>query len=328
MAIPAPDPIRCPICRDSETSDPYPNARGPARRWPLARCGSCGLVFQRRAPTDAELEEGYRTAYGEPQRRFGGPLERLIELFRRARLRLAKRLLPPGGSVLDVGCGRGLFLRLLRAHGYQVRGTEYSAATARNADPGIAIDVGDVTPGRYPDASFDLISIWHVLEHLRHPDVTLAACALALKPGGALLLAVPNHGSAQARFGGEHWFHLDLPRHVFHFDAASLSRLLRSHGFEIERCRTGQFEMDPFGWVQTALNRLGFRHNALYDSLRNNAEVKRDLSFLQRALMLALLPLGMALAVPLSFAERPFGQAGTLILVARKPRAALQGRAA
>ena len=83
--------------------------------------------------------------------------------------------------------------------------------------------------------------------------------------------------------------------------------------------------MDPFGLLQTALNRLGLRHNALYDSLRNNDHDRRDLSALYRAAMLALFPLGMLVAVPVSAVLRMLGGAGTLIVVARKTGAPRRG---
>jgi 2-polyprenyl-3-methyl-5-hydroxy-6-metoxy-1,4-benzoquinol methylase len=308
----------CPICHTSEGALEFPDASGPASRWPLVRCPSCGLVRQRRVLSEAELADAYRTAYGAPRRRFGGPAEWGVRLLTRLRARTAARLLPPGGSVLDVGCGRALFLRLLQERGHRVRGTELSAATARNADPAVTVDVGELEPGRYADASFDLVTIWHVLEHLRAPDVALAASARALKPGGALYVAVPNYASVQARIGGERWFHLDLPRHLFHFTPETLRRLLAAAGFEIESLRTGQWEMDPFGLWQTLLNRAGFRHNALYDTLRNSPEDKRDLSAGYRAGMLLLAGPGLLLAGAACLVFRWIGRAGTLIVVARR----------
>ena len=323
--MPAEERRLCPICHLLDTTREFPEARGPARRHPLVRCMRCGLVFQERvdAPKDAKPERP--SLDGGSQNRFGRALERLIRLFRLSRVRLAMRLLPAGGQTLDIGCGRGLYLRMLKERGYQVRGAELSATTAGSVDPELPIDLGEVTPGRYADASFDLISLWHVLEHLPTPDVTLEACARALKPSGALLIAVPNYGSTQARFGGEQWFHLDLPRHIFQFTQPTLERLLAEHGFKIERWRSGQWEMDPFGLLQTFLNRLGLRHNALFDTLRNDAAVKRDLSGLYRAAMLLSFPLGMALATPLSLLFRLLGRAGTLIVVARKGEAEPRG---
>ncbi len=308
----------CPLCHTVDTVDEFAAVTGPARRFPLAQCLGCGLVLQKFLPVDEQLEIAQRGAYGEPGRRFRGSGELAVRLARLTRVRLAERLLPPGGRVLDVGCGRGLFLRLLGERGYRVRGTELSATTATHACPEVPIDFGDPRPGRYPDGHFDLVSIWHVLEHLRSPDATLAACFRSLRPGGSLLVAVPNYGSWQARFGGEHWFHLDLPRHLFQFSEGTLRSLLCQSGFAIDSIRTGQWEMDPFGLLQTVLNRIGLRHNALYDVLRNCEEDKRDLSVLYRCAMLALLPLG-AVAVVASAVLRLLGRAGTLVVIAHKP---------
>jgi SAM-dependent methyltransferase len=306
----------CPICHLSETALEFPEARGLARTYPLVRCRHCGLVFQERVGAHAETAVAASPINAGSQNRFGAALEMLIRLFRLSRVRLATGLMPEGGRTLDIGCGRALYLRMLKERGYQVRGTELAAAEP-NADPEVPIDMGEVRPGLYPDGSFDLISIWHVLEHLAAPDLTLEACARALKPGGALLIAVPNYGSTQARFGGEHWFHLDLPRHIFHFTQGTLERLLTHHGFRIERCRTGQWEMDPFGLLQTTLNRMGLRHNALFDTLRNDEEIKRDLSGFYRVAMLAAFPIGMLLAVPVSLFLRLMKRAGTLVVLAR-----------
>ena len=308
----------CPTCHTVDTVDELPAANGPARRFPLARCLGCELVLQKFLPTDEQLELAQRGAYGEPGRRFHWAGELAVRLGRLARVRLAERLLSPGGRVLDVGCGRGLFLRLLRDRGYQVRGTELSALTVTHARAGASIDSGDLRAGQYPDDHFDLVSIWHVLEHLRTPDKTLAVCFRSLRPGGSLLVAVPNYASVQARLGGEQWFHLDLPRHLFQFTEVTLRSLLCRSGFVIEELRTGQWEMDPFGLLQTLLNRIGLRRNALYDVLRNCEEDKRDLSPLYRCAMLALLPLGVV-AVVASAVLRLLGRAGSLIVIAHKP---------
>jgi SAM-dependent methyltransferase len=319
------DRVACIICHAQDVRRVFPAARGPARAFPLVQCNRCGLVFQEFARTLEELDDAQQDAYGQPQRRFTAPIELGVRLFCGARVRLARRHLPPGGRVLEVGCGRGLFLRMLHERGYEVRGTELSAATAANADPDMPVDVGELRPGMYDPRSFDLICIWHVLEHMRRPDVALHAAWEALVPGGALLMAVPNFASVQSRLGGELWFPLDLPRHIFHFTPNTLERLLRDSGFVLERCRTGQWEMDPFGLLQTALNRMGLRRNALYDTLRNNPAIKRDLSRSYRALLIALFPVGMFLAFPLSLAFRLAGRAGTLIAIARKPTDAAGG---
>ena len=318
MNAPAPEFLSCPICRVRDTEPRYADENALVRRHPLVACRRCGLVFQRDRPDAATLGDAHALAYGEPTRRFHPLVERGVRLFRRARVRQAERLLPPGGRVLDVGCGRGLFLALLAERGYRVRGTELSETTARNAYPGVPIDTGELAPGAYPSGSFDLVTIWHVLEHLRDPRAALEAAHEALAPGGHLVVAVPNFASAQARFGRADWFHLDLPRHLFHFTPDTLRRLLEDTGFAVDALTTGQWEMDPFGLAQTALNRAGLRPNGLYDTLRNQPEVRRDLGRAKRAGLLALFPLALGLALPFSLAFRLAGRAGTLRVLARR----------
>lgn len=296
----------------------FPAARGPAARWPLVLCARCALVYVRDPRSIEELDQAQQNAYGAPTQRFGAVLEGAVRAFRAARARLVQRLVPRGARILDVGCGRGLFLRLLRERGFEVRGTELSEATRRNAYADVPIDAGELTAASYPPGSFDLISIWHVLEHVRDPHATLDAAHQALAPNGVLLLAVPNFASWQARFGGERWFHLDLPRHLWQFTPTTLRALLTQHGFHVERLRTGQWEMDPYGWVQTLLNRAGFRHNALYDTLRSNPADKADLSLPYRTLQLLLFPLLLPAAFALASLARAVGRAGTVIAVARR----------
>lgn len=134
------DAPRC--CERPDPRPAYPRATGPAARWPLARCANCQQVYLRDPRSLAELDEAQENAYGAPTRRFGGPIEFAIRGFRSARVRLARRWMPAGGAVLDVGCGRGLFLRLLAERGHVVRGTELSEATRRNAYPEVPVDPG------------------------------------------------------------------------------------------------------------------------------------------------------------------------------------------
>lgn len=312
-------PTACPVCGPSATQPAFPDAVGPAKDHPLVLCQTCGLAFLATLPEDDDVADAHSTFYGQPTRRFIAPIELGVHLFRRSRMRLAERFLPEtDGKVLDVGCGRGAFLQLLQQRGHDVRGTEYSAESAANALPGIQVDVGDLTTGLYADESFDLISIWHVLEHVRRPDEAIAACAAALKPGGALMIAVPNFDSIQARFGGEDWFHLDLPRHVYQFSPSNLQLLLEHHGLRVERTWTGSWEMDPFGLLQTAQNRLGRRRNAIYDTLRNHPVVREDLSGPHKALQLLTFALGVPPALVVSALCRLAGRGGTLLAVARK----------
>ncbi len=91
-----------------------------------------------------------------------------------------------------------------------------------------------------------------------------------LKPGGRLIVAVPNYSSLQARWAGPAWFHLDLPRHLYHFPLAGLRRLISDSGFAPRSEHHFSLRQNPFGWVQSALNKVaGLPRNGLYTLLKS-----------------------------------------------------------
>ncbi len=300
---------QCP-CGEGEQAPPapvFPHARGPAREHPLVRCAACGLVFLNEPPV--------RPTHDDPHR-FGPLAEAVVHSFRAARARFAARLAPPGGRVLDVGCGRGMFLEEMKRRGFAVRGTEASADLAAHAPAGIPVDSREFAPGSFEPGSFELVSIWHVLEHLPAPHLALRAAREVLVPGGTLVVAVPNFGSLQARCGGEHWQHLELPRHRFHFTPDTLRARLEAAGFRIERLRTGQWEMDPIGLLQSAWNRAGLPYNVLFDAARG----RRGAGW--RVALWVVLLVGGLPACLLCLCFRLAGRGGTIIAVARAPEAA------
>ena len=111
------------------------------------------------------------------------------------------------------------------------------------------IDDAQVAPG-----SVDVVTLWHVLEHLDVPALALERIGSWLRPGGGLLVGVPNLASLQARIGRERWFHLDVPRHRVHYTPAGLRALLRAHGFDVLETRHVLLEHNPFGMWQTLAN--------------------------------------------------------------------------
>jgi SAM-dependent methyltransferase len=177
-----------------------------------------------------------------------------------------------------------------------------------------------------PDASFNVITMWHVLEHLKRPETVLRESWRILRPGGMLVIAVPNAESLQATISGGHWFLLDVPRHLYHFSARNLTRLLRMHGFETLTVRHHSIEYNPFGLLQSMLNLCGFPENLLYDMLRNKKLSHGRPAPKRRAKLLAILclmGLSLPVLVPLSMlfaiAEACLGRGGTIELYALKP---------
>lgn len=262
----------------------------------------------------------YRSAGGK---RFLAPVESIVLLGRHLRKRRIRRY-RAAGRILDVGCGRGLFLHVMRRAGWSVAGVESSQETAGEASAAYGVEVVAGDPPEWPflPGSFDVVTLNHVLEHLPDPADWIRACRRLLSPGGLLVVSVPNLGSLQAIVGNRDWFHLDVPRHLHHFTRRGLHALLEREGFRVLRTRDFDFEYNPFGWLQTLLNRCGIRRNLLYDLLKRRELRGADgepLPIAGAAASLLLLPVAVPLALLLSLAEAfLFRSGGTVEMIARR----------
>jgi SAM-dependent methyltransferase len=235
----------------------------------VSECAACGLAVT--LPQPADVDRYYPAAYygSAGARRFPGPVEWAQRRLYGARARAVEAIAGLPGRVLDVGCGPGWLLDAFRRRGWEAAGTELSEDSAARARAlGIPVHVGPPASWPWPDGHFDAITLWHALEHWPDPRVPVARLARLLRPGGVLLVGVPEFASAEARLAGAGWFHLDVPRHLVHLTRASLQRLLTEAGLSVRRTSTFAPEYDIFSLVQSAQNRLGLRHNLLYDLLR------------------------------------------------------------
>jgi 2-polyprenyl-3-methyl-5-hydroxy-6-metoxy-1,4-benzoquinol methylase len=205
----------------------------------LVRCRRCGLVYQNPRPTLAEMGQHYPQEY-EPytdyasQRQVNPLLRRAYAYGINKRCRFVTEH-KKNGKLLDIGCAAGTFLLGMRAQpGWEVEGVEPSAATAELArQHGLKVFTGTLEEAHYPSGSFDAVTMWDVLEHVHDPAATLAEIRRVLKPGGILLVRVPNLASWDARLFGRSWAGLDAPRHLFVFTPQTLRRMLRDQGLQV-----------------------------------------------------------------------------------------------
>jgi SAM-dependent methyltransferase len=265
----------------------------------IVRCRQCDLAQTSPAPSDEELDGYYPRGYHSTTRRYRGGMDRVLWMVHRSRIRTLERLLGGPGSVLDIGCGPGVLINQMRSRGWRVQGTERSPSAAQQARDVFHLDVSAVDVGELAasGATYDAVVLWHVAEHLHAPGETVRAIARLLRPGGVLLIAVPNFGSPEARVGRAGWFHLDVPRHLVHFTPGTLTAILKSAGFRPVKVSHLVPEYDLFSFIQTVENRLGLPPNLLYDVLRRpEARLRHQ----QSSAVLA--GIAVALAVPLSLA--------------------------
>jgi SAM-dependent methyltransferase len=291
-------------------------------RWfRILRCERCGL-HRTALPPGQDLSEHYGPSYyGEEGRRFGAAVEKVIAGFRRVRAYGVSRRAEGRGRILDIGCGRGLMLAALEARGWSGVGTEASQALAEAVQKNRGVRVLTVTGPPLPleTASVDVVTSWHSLEHLEHPVSMLAEIHRILKPDGLLILEVPNAESVQARWGRGLWFHLDAPRHRYHFGRTELRGLLVRQGFGVIAEGTFSLEYGPFGMIQTLLNRMTSRPNVLFQMLKRRPASGRTAAWWRdAAVTVALaLPVGVV-GTAAELAAAAAGRGGVARWVARK----------
>ncbi len=232
--------VRCNYCDQDKTEsvNAGPDMLLNTGHFTLVRCLHCGLIYQNPQLDLAELAVHYPDKYP----RFltaaaqESGLSRLSadHALARQRQRL-ERHWQGNGRLLDVGCATGQFLAHMQAAGWQVAGVEFSphAAAFAREQYGLDVQTGTLEDAAFADGSFDVVTLWDVLEHVQDPKGTLAEIARVLRPGGLLVVSTPNPTCVEAHLFGSHWIGWERPRHLHLFTPNLLRCYLRDAGFEV-----------------------------------------------------------------------------------------------
>ena len=312
-------PTRCQACGFDGPETVHPTVE---EGFEVLSCPDCGFGRTWPPEKDDKIASWYPTQYyGKSNVRFNPFFEQLVRAFRKRRAAVLHNRVPRG-PILDVGCGRGLMLSYLRELGYEPHGVEFSDTAAWHAREVLKLPVTteDFVKAPHEKDRYNCIIFWHSLEHFSNPVSAIARAHESLKPGGLLAVAVPNYESWQARVFGKHWFHLDVPRHYFHFGPKSLEAVLARHRFRVVQLDHFSFEQNPYGLLQSMYNAIGFRYNLLYTLLKDAGARTEAVGRypLQAVLVVALLPLLLPLAVLGALVETALRSGGTIEMYAFK----------
>lgn len=254
--------IKCPGCENRIIVD-YLMApdrfHGRMIPFQLVNCTNCSLVWLADPPKTGEMAVHYSQEYDRSIAAAGDNSP--------GRGRNRKQTLmqyKQSGAVLDLGCSAGSFLKALGTKEWDLYGVDMSAESARRAqaESGAKVFTGDVLDASFQPSSFDVITCFHVFEHLYRPREVLQKVFEWLKPGGIFYVLVPNIDSAGAHIFRSYWYALELPRHVFHYSPKSLSMMARSVGLEVVSVTTKRevfFEQSARYIIDDVLRGMGIR---------------------------------------------------------------------
>ncbi|MDO5570203.1 MAG: class I SAM-dependent methyltransferase [Bacteroidales bacterium] len=242
----------CPVCNSQQLSAfTKCNDHSISKEdFQIMKCDNCGFLFTQDFPDESLIGEYYKSKdyISHSNSRKGlinnvYHIARTIMLNRKAKI-VCKESGMEKGKLLDIGCGTGYFLHTMKKMGWDVMGVEKSDDASKVAKEHFNIDVKNLLNEVDDNNKYDVITLWHVMEHLQDLKGTFEKLRSLLKDDGTLIVAVPNSESFDAEYYKENWAAYDVPRHLWHFNATTLGILSKREEFKIEKF--GPMPLDAF----------------------------------------------------------------------------------
>ena len=238
----------CPICQSTEWRQVLEvrDHFASKEKFQLQECVGCSLISTNPQPSNENLSQYYQSQnYISHSGKGGSMVNRLYLAARQYSLKWKLNLvnkLNIKGSILDVGCGTGEFLNILKKDNWTIDGIELNSDARQKASLLTSTAIHESFNALAKN--FDVITLWHVLEHLPNLDESLQNISDRLNRNGALLIAVPNYKSWDSQKYKEYWAGYDVPRHLWHFNQQSMVSLLLKYGFNLTK--TIPMKLDAF----------------------------------------------------------------------------------
>ncbi|PRY14999.1 methyltransferase family protein [Pontibacter ummariensis] len=238
----------CPICGKTEFKNFLVVTDNAVSKesFVIVECENCTFKFTNPRPDERSIGSYYESEeYISHTNTKSGIINRAYHVVRsittKQKVELINRYAAAKGSILDYGCGTGVFLGACKKDGWEIRGVEPSAKAREIASQEtgeiIAADLQDIEGEKY-----EVITLWHVLEHIHSLNETMSQLLDCLQEDGTLIIAVPNADSHDAQQYKENWAAYDVPRHLYHFTQATMKRFLKKHKMKLEEVLPMKFD--------------------------------------------------------------------------------------
>jgi 2-polyprenyl-3-methyl-5-hydroxy-6-metoxy-1,4-benzoquinol methylase len=284
----------CPLCHGSTAKVLFP-IKTPFQGFCIVQCRICDLARTFPPPSDQILYSNVSSNYyGTKINKFTASFQQIRNVTMKLRAKYFLSLVPGSvgrPKVLDVGCAEGRLLNAFVEYGCECWGIEhplYPSQRFQNSDR-ISYLQDDLQAIDFEKRTFDLVILWHVLEHMDDPLSVIQRLYNLLTPEGIIIIAVPNFSSMESRAFKQFWFHLDIPWHKYHFNEKAIGYLMEKSHLRAITTNTFCLEQGPYGLFQSALNAMGWPKNEFYEALKGNRTRGRIIHFVIQILVLALL---------------------------------------
>lgn len=212
----------------------------------ILKCKDCNFHFTNPRPKNEELGRYYISDHYISHNNTSKNLfEKVYQLVRRIAIKGKYNLISGlfnKGRILDIGCGTGDFLNKCKTEKWETKGIEPSEIARKQAIANYNLDVDEYIDLRDLKGEFDVITMWHVLEHVTELNTTVSELKRLLSPDGKVIIAVPNLESFDASYYKKYWAAYDLPIHLYHFSKESIIKLFEKHGFSLRKTKGMKFD--------------------------------------------------------------------------------------
>lgn len=234
--------VACPIC-NSEAFTNFLTCMDNTvshETFVIVQCSSCGFKFTNPRPVEIELKNYYKSEnYISHSNTKQGLINYTYQIVRKYTLFKKLQLITTyikSGSILDIGCGTGEFLNVCQQSKWTTLGIEPSNGARKMAINTFGLEVREESElSKLESESFDVITLWHVLEHVPQLNARIKELKRLIKPTGIIIIAVPNCNSLDAKLYGNSWAAYDVPRHLYHFTPHDIESLFKKHEIKLFR---------------------------------------------------------------------------------------------